>query len=159
LAPAVRTKVDERLLAGDSVREIADDVGASKSGVARHKGHIPATLAQASAAAEVARADTSLDKLSAIEADLRKAMADAKRAKDPRTVIACARELIRLTELLAKIRGELNDKAAVQFNFVNDSAWLTVVRQLLAVLERFPEAHAAVLEALGGHAPPRELAQ
>ncbi len=150
-----RESIDAALVAGDSYRSIAERFGTSVAAMFRHRGeHVPAALAQASDAAEVARADTLLDQLGELRADARRIGGKAEDAGDLKTALTGVRELVRIVELTAKLVGELDDRP--QVNVLVAPEWLLVRATLLEALGPHPEARQAVaarlatLEAPGG---------
>lgn len=149
---AKRDAVDAAILAGESFREIARRVaGISKDAVARHKAeHLPASMVAATGAAEVARADTLLDKVRALESEARRIGQRAHAAGDLKTALAAIRELTRIAELQAKLIGELSDAPTVNVTLASD--WVAIRSKLLLALAPFPDARLAVVSALGTEA-------
>ena len=122
--------------------------GISRYSLARHgRNHIPRTLVKAQAAAEVATADSLLGKVAELEQMGRRMAADAEQAGERRTVLVAVRELSRLVELLAKMRGEISEAATV--NVIVSPQWLQVRQAVLVALEPYPEARVAVAARLG----------
>jgi len=154
---AEREAIDRALLAGEAFRNIAERFGTSPTAVFRHKAdHVPAALAQASEAAEVARADGLLDQLAELRADARRIGGKAEGAGDLKTALAGVRELVRIVELTAKLVGELDERH--QVNVLVAPEWLMVRTALLDALRAYPDARTAVaarLVALEGHGGPR----
>ncbi len=103
-----RSEVDAALLAGEPYRTVSDRFGPSKTALLRHREHVPAALAEARQAERVADADSLLDKVRGLEADARRIGAAAEKAGDARTALAAVRELIRIVDLLGRLRGELD---------------------------------------------------
>lgn len=143
-----RKEIDAALAAPDAViAAISRDWSLSADALARHKdGHLPATLAKASAAAEVAHADDLFDKVAGLEADARRLRATAEEAGDVRTALMAVRELMRIVELLAKLKGELPDGITINVNTAQ--AWLEVRQTVFVALLPYPEARVAVAAAL-----------
>jgi len=77
----------------------------------------------------------------------RRMAADAEQAGERRTVLVAVRELSRLVELLAKMRGEISEAATV--NVIVSPQWLQVRQAVLVALEPYPEARVAVAARLG----------
>lgn len=142
-----RQEAEEALLAGEPLRNIAERFGTSPPALLRHKEtHLPAKLVKAEDAREVASADTLTAKLRGIEAEARRLGKKAEKAGDLRTALLAVRELVRLTELAAKMSGELQ-AAKVQVN-IKDQPRLTNEGhfRLLAIFYR--DAPAVFLEHL-----------
>ena len=72
-----------------------------------------------------------------METDARRIGAKAEKAKDLRAALMGVRELTRVIELLARLRGELESQPTV----INVQVLAPVI---LGALEAFPEARAAV---------------
>ena len=117
-----RPEIDQALALGQaSIRAIARQFGATKDSLARHRAHIPAGLLKAKEAAEVAEADSLLERvkslcsrcenlLSQAETILGGALqlGDAETGMGAiRTAVAAARELRGQFELLGALTGEL----------------------------------------------------
>jgi hypothetical protein len=68
-----------------------------------------AIVTKAKEAIEVTRGDDLLTKVDGLEEDAKRIAKAAERANDLRTALAGVRELTRIVELLAKLRGDLRD--------------------------------------------------
>jgi hypothetical protein len=148
-----RAAIDEALVEGTALRDIPRRFpGLSKDAAARHKTeHLPATLASAAAANEIARGDTLLDKVRALEAQARDIAGRANMAGDLRTALAAVRELTRIVELQAKLAGDLIDAPTVSVTLGAD--WTEMRATILSSLDEYPEARVAVARALANGAP------
>lgn len=105
-----RNEIDQALLAGEPLRNIAERVSLSVASLFRHKAHLSETLKKSRAAAEVSRADSLLDQLERLKEDARRIQQKAEAAKDFRGALGGVRELTRLLELAARLSGELNER-------------------------------------------------
>jgi len=105
-----RSEIDQALLAGEPLRNIAERVSLSVTSLFRHKAHLSETLKKSHDAAEVSRADSLLDQLERLKEDAQRIQKRAEAAKDYRTALAGIRELTRLVELAARLSGELNER-------------------------------------------------
>jgi hypothetical protein len=104
-------EINESLVAGGTLRSIADRWSVSKTSLLRHKAdHLPKTLLKAKDAAEVLSADNLLDTVGELEGDARRIAKAAEASGDLRVALAGIRELVRITELLAKLTGQLDGK-------------------------------------------------
>ena len=131
-------EIDQALVKGTTLRTIADHWSVTKTSLIRHKAdHLPAALVKANGAAEAAHGDGLLAKLESIEGEARALLKDAKEAKDLRAALMAVRELTRLLDLLARLRGEL-ENAPTTINI------MTVGPVILQALEPYPEARTAV---------------
>jgi hypothetical protein len=100
------------LASGESSnRRIATQCGVSEAAIRRHKAeHMPAALAKAQDAAEVAQADDLLAKVRALEADASRIRDKAEGEGDYRAALQGVRELTRIVELMAKLLGALDNQ-------------------------------------------------
>jgi len=102
-----RDEVDRALLAGTSHQDIARHTSLSRWAIRRHETHLPALLARSNKAAEVARADDLVSQLQKLTEDARRIQEKAERSNNFGAALGAIRELVRIVELLAKLRGEL----------------------------------------------------
>ena len=146
-----RAAIDAALVAGTALRDIARQHAVSKDALFRHRSdHIPAQLAKAQDAAEVAQADDLLREVRALRGKAYSLLLKAEAAGDIRTALAGIREARGCLELLAKLLGELDERPTV--NVLVAPEWLAVRAALLDALSPYPDARAAVsgrLVALG----------
>jgi hypothetical protein len=140
------------LVNGKPFRNIAERFGTSASALTRHKAeHIPAAMAQARSAAEVAQADGLVDQLVRLRADARRIEEKAEETGDLRTALMGIRELVRILELTAKLVGELDERP--QVNVLVAPEWLAVRSVLLEALRPYPDARQAVAARLAALEP------
>jgi hypothetical protein len=111
-----RDEIDNALLAGEALRDIAGRVSIPKSALHRHKLHLSATLVKAKESEQVARADGLLDQLIELTNEARRLKQKAEAKRDYRTALTAVRELVRIVEMIARINGELKDS---QINVIN----------------------------------------
>jgi hypothetical protein len=103
-----RPEIDAALVAGTpSLRNIAEQVGLSTPALFRHKAHIPAALAKAKHAAEVAQADTLLQRVESLIAQARDITEKALAANEFAAAIRGLGEVRQCLELLGELSGEL----------------------------------------------------
>ena len=152
---AEREAIDRALVEGAAFPAIAALYRVTADAVGRHKaGHLSATLAQAQQAQEAARGNDLLARLEGLTADARRIQRKAEAAGEYRTALAGIRELVRIVEVLAELRGELDRRPV---NIVVMPEWAAVRSALLTALQPFPEARSAVagalmqIEATNGH--------
>ena len=144
-----RANIDRALVASEPLRTIADRWSVSKTSLMRHKAeHVPATLAKAQEAQEVARADDLLADVRALQARTLAILNAAEASEQHRTALSAIREARSNLELLAKLLGELDERPAV--NVVLSPEWLELRAVVVGALEPHPDARGAVLKALGG---------
>ena len=148
-----REAIDRALVAGESYRAIAQRFAVSRHAAGRHaREHLPAMLAQAQDAAEVTQANDLLAQVEDLQRQAQVIKDKAERSGDLRTALAGIRELVRIVELLGKLRGELDERPVI--NVLLTPQWVQVRAVLLQALTPYPEARtaaaAALLEVDGG---------
>lgn len=130
-----REAIDAALIQSTPNRRIAARYTLNEGSVRRHAAaHLPATLTKAAAVAEVTHADDLIAKVRQLEADARRIATAAESSKDLRTALAGVRELTRIVELLAKLRGDIGDGPTVNIMNVDASgaSGLAGIRESLA---------------------------
>ena len=134
-------------------RAISRQFGLSKDAVLRHHDdHLPAVLAKAREAEDVAHAIDVVAQLKAINAAALAVLADARTRGDGELAQKAIDRVQRQVELQAKLVGELDERPQVVL--VNAPEWLRIRTVLLDALRAYPEARQAVaarLVALGAH--------
>ena len=140
-----REAIDAALIAGEPYRNIAKRWGVSTAALSRHlRRHLVALLA--------GRQEVDADNLLVQVADLQRQAQvikdKAEAAGDLKTALQGVRELVRIVELLAKLRGELDMRPVV--NVLLSPQWVTVRAVLLEALSPYPEARQAAAAALLG---------
>jgi hypothetical protein len=146
-----RGLIDQDIAGGMNNSQTAEKWQLSRDSVRRHRlAHLSPALKGVLTRRESAGAVRALDRLEDLHvkasAILDAAMADGK----PSLSLAAIRELKGLTELLARITGELDERPQVQvLNVVADPAWVEARTRLLAALRPYPEAARAAALALG----------
>ena len=143
-----RAVIEGELLAGQPLRNIAEQSGTSPQSLLRHRDHVPQHLAKAHEAEQVAAADDLLAKVQGLEVDARRIAKAAEDSADLRTALAGIRELTRIVELVAKMRGEFQEGSTVNVTVAPE--WLALRSRVLDALAPYPEARKAVVEALSG---------
>jgi len=138
-----REAIDAALIAGESYREITGRWGVSRSALSRHlRQHLVALLAGRS---EV-EADNLLEQVADLQKQAQAIKDKAEAAGDLKTALQGIRELVRIVELLAKLRGELDERP--QVNILLSPQWLEVRAVLLKALAPYPDARQAAAQAL-----------
>lgn len=148
-----RADIDMALLNNTPFRNIAGQFSLSVTALHRHKEkHIAGSLVKAKDAKEVSDADELLKEVRDL---LTKAKALMKRAEDGkgvkvdeevRTALLGVREVRACLELLAKLRGQLNEGATV--NILINPQWVTIRTVLMQALAPYPDARQAVASSL-----------
>lgn len=103
-------------------------------------------LAQSPQAAEISAADTLLAQLLSLHQKTLKLLSKAEGAGDVRCALAAVQQGRCNIELLWKLHNELPE--AEKVNVTVQSEWIHLRASLLRVLEQFPQARLAILEAL-----------
>jgi hypothetical protein len=141
-------------------RAIALRYGLVHTSLQRHReNHLPAKLAKAEAASELARADQLLAELRDLHEKARGMLEDAEAAGDLKTALGAVREARGCLELLARLLGELKDTPEVHLHLSTE--WQAVQAAILSALAPFPQVRMKVAEAIdalangNGHAARR----
>ena len=136
---------------GGSFRNIASRFGTSSAALVRHKtDHLPAYLAKAKEAEEVASADTLLRRLVTLTQETMTILHLAKAEKNHELALRAIARAERQLELEGKLLGELQDGTNVSVNVLLAPEWQAVQGCLLHALAPYPEARLAVVDALKG---------
>lgn len=137
--------IDEALAAGMSNREAAKRYDLHKDSLARHRANHLSAAVQALPVAAAEDAGTALARLEHLFLRVERVLTAAERSGNVKETIAASRELRQVTEVVAKIRGELDERTQVQvLNVSTDPQWLAVRAALLDALQPYPEAASAV---------------
>lgn len=131
------------------MRQIADKYGLSLSAIARHKKHVPASLAKTEEAQHVAEASNVMQKIIELDRRVDEIYTQATNANDPGLALKALKEMRGITELYAKLAGEISSAKTVN-NIIITPEWLSMRAVMLRALEPHPEARRALVAALGG---------
>lgn len=141
-----RKDIDRLLVSGTPLRDIAGRmVGVSKSSLARHKEHLPATLLKAQEAKEIARGDDLLGQLKDLQ--LKTLSILAKAGKDHRLALSAIAQARANIELLGRLLGDLKGEGAT-VNVLISPQWNDLRGRILAALGPYQEARLVVARAL-----------
>jgi hypothetical protein len=156
---AQRQAIDEALVAGESFRSIAFRFDTSHMAVQRHKKHLSGKLVKAAERAEERHADSLVEQLDTLLSRA-KALLDEvfpeKRQNGqvvkPRDVAAALREMRETLLLMGRMTGQLKgDGATVNVGIMfGTPEWGRVTAALMGALLPYPDARAAVGDALAG---------
>ena len=142
-----RAELEGTLIAGVSLRTIADRFAVSKTALIRHKdAHLPPSLLKAKEAREEARADDLLSQVRGLQSRVLAVLEVAEASGKHRTALAAIAEARRNLELLGKLAGELDQRPVV--NVLVAAEWIVIRTVLLEALSPYPQASAAVAERL-----------
>ena len=144
-----RAAIDRALVGGEAPFALARRYSSlSEPALRRHKGdHLPATLAQAHEAGEVARADDLLGQVRGLQETTLGILKTAEEAGKLTVALGAIREARSNLELLAKLLGEIDDRPQVAI-LVTSPEWLALRARLVTALLPYPEARAAAAEVL-----------
>ena len=138
--------INAALVAGRPIRELSALYRVSEDSLTRHKAaHIPATLAKAQAATDVAHADDLLGQVRDLQSRTLTILAAAEGAKDLKLALQAIGQARGNLELLGKLAGELQ---APVVNVLVMPEWVRLRSALMSALEPFAEARVAVAGAL-----------
>ena len=138
-----RAALDTALVSGEPLRGIARRFAVSEDALFRHRSdHIPAHVATAKAAAEVAQADDLLSQVRDLHRLAMHILARASAAGDLRTALAGVREARACIETLLEVEGEIDRRP--QVNILIAPEWVQVRSVLLEALTPYADARAAV---------------
>jgi len=140
--------IDKALVAGEPYRSVANRYESlSQAAVQRHEeNHLPATLAKAKEAEEVAHADNLLGQVKGLQRRTMAVLERAERNHEHRTALAAIREARSNLELLAKLIGQLDERPVVNLNI--SSEWLELRAVIVGALEPYRDARESVLSAI-----------
>jgi hypothetical protein len=142
-----RAEIDAAAIAGEAYRDIARRYGMSKDAVMRHAAqHLLAELVKAKQAEDVTRATDLLAMATERDAKALALLAKAEAACDLKTAGQMLRISLVSLELLARLRGELNEQTTV--NILVAPEWVAIRNVLLRALWPYVEARIAVAAAL-----------
>ncbi len=144
-----REEINAALLSETPLRDMARRYATSKDALARHREHLPVHLVKASDAAEVIQADTLLGRLLSLNAETMAILKEARagRIKNNELALRAIARAEKQLELQGKLLGELNDAPTVNI-LMTSPEWLTLRSKIVMTLEPYPQARAAVVEAL-----------
>jgi hypothetical protein len=141
-----RDVVDAAIVGRAPFRRLAVLHGLTETSVRRHAStHLPATLALATAAAEVGRADVLLAQAEALRTDALELLDEARERGDLRVAVAAIGQARGVLELLARLAGELSDTTV---NVVVSAEWTELRTVVVQTLDPWPEARTALAVAL-----------
>jgi predicted nucleic-acid-binding protein len=139
-------KINIELIHGASTRDISARFGLDKSSVSRHnQNHLPAHLSVAAEKNERHRSSNLLEEIGRLKTKAERIADQAEKDGDLRTALSGIRELTRIIEILAKMRGEIQNP---NLNIVLNAEWIELRAVILNALDEYPAAKIKVAEAL-----------
>ncbi|SRR5579871_765188 len=106
-----RDAIDAAIIAGEPYRRIATHFETSEAAIRRHRAHLSSAMARAQDARDVARADSLLDQVRALQVKTLEILRKAESAGDLRTATAAigqARQNLELLGRLARHCGQVS---------------------------------------------------
>lgn len=145
-----RQAIDRALVAGVTANTVlSSQFAVTEQALRRHKaGHLPAALAQAQDAREVAQADDLLAQVKRLQLITMNVLKIAYDAQDLRTALQAVAQARQNLELVGRIVGELEAERVQVAVLVASPDWLRLRAVILAALDPYPAARQAVAEAL-----------
>ena len=112
-----RTEIEQSVLAGDSYRAVAQRFQVSRDAVVRHRRHLKAATPNSIQVEQIFESGSLIEQLRRLTSEAQRLKEKAEMAGDFRTALAAVRELCRIVELVAKLRGEIDGRNEI--NVVN----------------------------------------
>lgn len=135
---AKRKEIEKGLIKNQTYRHIALHYGVSTTSLQRHKrNHLPKFLVRAKQMEEITNANYLADEIESLKKRAKTIASKAESNGDYRTALQGVRELTRIVELLAKMRGELNEQSV---NVTINNQWVELRTKILSALEEYPGA-------------------
>jgi len=103
-------KINEAIVAGQSLRGIAEQYGTSATSLGRHKSHISGVLIKANKIKEIAKADTLLEQITDLKNKAMSILEKAEQGDDLRIALLAIKEARGCLEVLGKLAGELEGR-------------------------------------------------
>jgi hypothetical protein len=117
-----RMGIEQSLVAGDSYRDVAQRFRVSRDAVVRHRRHMVSPAPSLLQTEHIFASGTLVEQLRSLTVEAQRLKEKAEVAGDYRTALAAVRELCRIVELIAKLRGELNERPEISVvNFQLDA--------------------------------------
>ena len=146
-----RDEIEEAMIRGDSLRDIASRFAVGKNAVGRHKdNHLPTTLALATEAHEAARAGDLLGQMSMLSEKSYSILIAAEKEDNLGLALKAIREVRGCVDLQAKMLIALADRVKEAHDYDNDPDWWATRSKIMDALDPYPEARIAVAAALLG---------
>lgn len=142
-----RKEIDRDLIAGEPIRNIAEQFHLGSTSVFRHKqNHLSGSMVKAQDAREVTQADNLLDQVKDLQTRALRICEWAELGGDLKTALQGIREVRECIRLLGELAGKLSTSPTV--NVLLSAEWITIRALVLQSLGPYPEARNAVVGAL-----------
>lgn len=142
-----REALDAALSLGQaSLGDLAARFGVTRHALARHRErHLSPALARVAMEREEAGARSAMARLETLYGKANRVLELAEQEGKASLSLSAIRELRGLVELLAKLTGELDERPQVAVvNLATSPEWVQLRGRLVAALQPYPEARAAV---------------
>ena len=147
--------IERALVRRMPVRQIAEHFNVSKSAIHRHAAKLPAKLAEAVKKEDAqAHAESLVDRLEDLYGKAHAIIERAEKERRTKDALGAIKEARMVVETLAKITGELREGTTI--NVFANSEWIEVRQVILTAVADYPEAKAALAEALGRFEEPTD---
>ena len=138
-------RINLELMNGIPLRTVAKDYNVSHSALHRHKSEHIKGAEEVSSALPV----ISIDKVMELERRADALYREAMRNDDRLNAIRALKEYRETVSLYAKLTGELTKQTQIVHNHLHvNPEWVTLRQTMLTALAPFPEARAALIEAI-----------
>jgi len=141
-------KINAGIIEGVPLAALSSEYGVTQSALYRHKIHIPEQLVKAREVKETAAADNLMERVASLNSKAEDVYKKALKSQNLNAAIGAVRELRGITELYAKITGELQSQTVN--NIIVAPEWITLRNAILKALDPYPEARQAVIKAIRG---------
>ena len=144
-----RNEIDRDLVAGISLRNIAAEFGISHVALSRHlkNGHITKQMQEQFRAEGLIEREEITVQIKDLQRLLHNFLRKASDNEDVREVLMLSKEIRGLIELLGKLLGRFPKEPEI--NILVNPVWLSLKTQIFQALAAYPDAHQAVLTAVG----------
>ena len=147
-SPAKAT-IDRALVVGDvSITALAKRHDLSRQALYRHQDHLPKELVDRHAAGRGDRGEARIAEIEDLLDQVQGLLKASTDKGDNRGALTAVREAGRLLAMVAKLRGDIAPPTVTQVDLVATPEFQTVRARVIAALEAFPDARAAVVTAL-----------
>lgn len=145
-----RLEIDKLVIGGVPYRDISGRFQVSKSALERHaSGHIAAAISRARDLRDWLNADQLVGELRVLREVVLGILEEARADGDHATALQAIGRLEKQAELVARLLGELVEHQRVQMVDASASEqWSKLLPIILSVLEPYPDARRALVEAL-----------
>lgn len=149
-----RKAIDEALVLGRSLRDVARQYGPSKDALTRHRAHISPALQRMVERRQEAGPKAALDRLEDLYTRASRVLDAAEAEGKAALSLSAVRELRGVVETIARVTGELDERPTVNvLNLQTSSEWQSLRGAVLEALAPHPEALQAVVAALAAGDP------